>query len=53
MDSDACRCGYVVCVCNDECIHGLGLVRDCVLCNGKERRQRKDDEWETTDWQDR
>lgn len=25
---------------NDECIHGLGPVACCVICNGREQRER-------------
>jgi hypothetical protein len=25
----------------DECIHGLGLVSACTICNGRERRERE------------
>lgn len=26
---------------NNECIHGLGPVSACVICNGRERREAK------------
>jgi hypothetical protein len=27
-------------VTNDECIHGLGPIAACTICNGRERRER-------------
>lgn len=32
---------------DDDCIHGLGPPVGCVICNGRERQQRKQEKLES------